>query len=457
MYRPNPPEKLKLLPRLAALRTNFITAWTAKYYEQPFVIDRAVSTTFIVVTRPEYVKHILVDNHQNYIKSPMQNNALVPLVGHGLLTSEGEFWRRQRRIMQPAFHYKLLQSFSDTMVGAAKEMLARWQLIAGTGEPMEMSVEMARVTLDIICRTMFGAGVGAAEVQAVREASAIIAEDLGTPSYLDLFGLPQWLPRRQSRRVKKAVQDLRHLIEDIIARRRAEGAGTHGDLLDMLLDARDEETGEGMSDEQLRDEVITVFLAGHDTTANGLNWTWYLLSQHPEAEARLHDELSSVLNGRAPTFEDLANLPYTKMVFEEALRLFPPAAAFMREAIGVDQIGELKIPAGAQITIAPWLSHRHRALWERPDEFDPERFTPENVQARHKFAYIPFGAGPRICMGKAFAMMEGPLILASVAQHYRLQLVEGHPVEPMAKITLWPRYGLQMTVAPQVPMVQAAD
>lgn len=457
MYQLDPPKKRNLLSIIKALRDNYITAWTARYYEQPFVIDPGISTTFIAVTKPEYVKHILVDNHQNYIKSPMQQNVMIPLVGHGLLTSEGEFWQRQRRIMQPAFHYKRLQSFSDTMVGAAQEMLARWEPFAGTSEPLEITVEMARTTLDIICRTMFGTGATAADVQAVRDASAVIAEDLGTPSYLDVLGMPQWLPRRQSRRVKRAIQDLRRLIEDIIARRRSEGAGTHGDLLDMLLDARDEETGEGMSDEQLRDEVITVFLAGHDTTANGLNWTWYLLSQHPEAEIRLQDELSSVLNGRAPTYEDLNNLPYTKMVFEEALRLFPPAAAFMREAIGADQIGELKIPAGAQITIAPWLSHHHRALWDRPDEFDPERFTPENIQSRHKFAYIPFGAGPRICMGKAFAMMEGPLILATVAQRYRLQLVEGHPVEPMAKITLWPRYGLQMTVAPQVSMVEAAD
>lgn len=387
----------------------------------------------------------------------MQNNALVPLVGHGLLTSEGEFWQRQRRIIQPAFHHKRLEEFAVTMVGAAEEMLARWRPNTDNAEPLEITVEMARVTLDIICRTMFGAGVDAADVQAVRDASAIIAEDLGTPSYLDLFGLPQWLPRRQSRRVRRAVRELRGVIGRIIARRRTGNSGSPDNLLGMLLDARDEETGERMSDEQLRDEVITIFLAGHDTTANGLSWSWYLLSQHPEAEARLNEEISSVLNGRPPTYQDLAQLPYARMVFEEALRLFPPAAAFMRQAIKDDQIGDLKIPAGAQITITPWLSHRHRSLWDRPDDFDPERFSPGNVKARHKFSYIPFGAGPRMCVGKAFAMMEGPLVLATVAQRYKLNLVPGHPVEPMAKITLWPRHGLQMTITPQVPMAEAAD
>jgi len=357
--------------------------------------------------------------------------------------------------MQPAFHHKRLQTFADTMVGAAEEMLKRWH--NRPGEPLEMTVEMARVTLDIICRTMFGAGIGEEEVKVVRDTSAVIADDLGTPAFLDLFGFPQWIPRRHGRRAKTAIEDLRRMIEEIITRRRADGIGRHGDLLDMLLEARDEETGEGMTDQQLRDEVITIFLAGHDTTANGLNWSWYLLSQHPEVEARLHEELAQVLGGRSPTYRDLASLPYTKQVFDEALRLFPPAAAFMREAINDDQVGDLKIPAGSQVSIAPWLSHRHRAIWERPDEFDPDRFTPENIKTRHKFAYLPFSAGPRVCVGRAFAEMEGPLVLATVAQRYRLQLVPGHPVEPMAKITLWPRYGLPMTAHARTPIAEAAD
>jgi cytochrome P450 len=456
-YRPNPPAHLNLLQRLAHLRTNFIYAWTANYYEQPYVVDRGMATTFIVVTKPEYVKHILVDNHENYIKSPMQQATLVPLVGKGLLTSDGSFWRRQRRIMQPAFHHKRLQTFAHIMADAASQMLDRWQPVIGSGTAVDISTEMAQVTMDIICRTMFGADIGWDQVQAVRDASAIIAQDLGTPPYADLFGLPRWFPRHLSRRARRAIRNVRAIIEKVIADRRAEGEGKHGDLLDMLLEARDEETGEGMTDAQVRDEVITIFLAGHDTTANGLGWSWYLLSQHTEVEARLHEEVASVLGGRVPTFEDLANLPYVKMVFEEALRLYPPAPAFMRQAIAADQVGDLKIPAGAQVTIAPWLSHRHRDLWDRPDDFEPERFAPENSKGRHRYAYIPFGGGPRICMGNSFAMMEGPLVLASVAQRCRPRLIEGHPVEPQSKITLWPKDGLKMTLEPLASLAEAAD
>jgi len=456
-YRPHPPAHMNLFERLKHLRTNFIYAWTANYYARPFVVDRGIATTFIVVTKPEYVKHILVDNHENYVKSSMQQGTLVPLVGHGLLTSDGEFWRRQRRIIQPAFHHKRLQTFAATMTDAGQEMLGRWQPAMKSGSSLDISAEMAQVTLDIICRTMFGASVDRDQVGTVRDAAAIIAQDLGTPPYADLLGMPRWFPRRLSRPAKRAIGNVRRLVENIISERRAAGAGEHGDLLDMLLDARDEETGEGMTDIQLRDEVITIFLAGHDTTANGLGWTWYLLSQHPEVEARLHRELAEVLGGRPPAYDDLANLPFVKMVFEEALRLYPPAPAFMREAVADDHIGELNIPAGAQVTIAPWLSHRHQALWDRPDNFEPDRFTAENSKTRHRYAYIPFGGGPRICIGKAFAMMEGPLILATVAQHFRLHLVEGHPVEPQSKITLWPKYGLRMTLEKRLPIAEAAD
>jgi cytochrome P450 len=336
-------------------------------------------------------------------------------------------------------------------------MLVRWQASKGNGEVLDVSTEMAQVTLDIICRTMFGSGIDRAQVDAVRDASAIIAQDLGTPPYADLLGLPRWFPRRLTRRVRRAIGNVQRLIEKIIVERRDNGEGGHDDLLEMLLSVRDEETGEGMTDEQLRDEVITVFLAGHDTTANSLGWAWYLLSQHPEVEARLGDEVENVLGGRLPVYEDLAKLPYTKMIFEEALRLYPPAPAFMREAIAEDQVGDLRIPAGAQVTIAPWLSHRHRELWDRPDDFVPERFAPENSKDRHRYAYIPFGGGPRICIGNAFAMMEGPLILATIAQRYRLRLVEGHIVEPQSKITLWPKNGLRMTLEPAQSLPEAAD
>jgi len=457
LFAPNPPEHMTLRQSFAVMRDNYMNAWTADAYREPYVVNKVLGTQFIVVTKPEYIKHILLDNADNYIKSPMQQTTLVPFVGNGLIASEGDFWRRQRRIAQPAFHHKRLVSFADTMVTATEEMLERWHNHAGTGEAIDAWEEMTHVTLDIISRTMFGTGMSESDAAFVREAFGIISDDLGTPPYQDLLGLPSWIPRFVSRRAKKVIRELRTFIENIITERRAEGPGVHGDLLDMLLEARDEETGEGMTDEQLRDEVITIFIAGHETTANGLAWAWYVLSERPDVERRLYEEVYGVLKDRAPTFEDLKSMPYNKMVFEETIRLFPPAPAFLRKAIEADKVGDLEIPAGAEITLTPWVTHRHHALWERPNEFIPERFRPENSKDRHKYAYFPFGGGSRICIGNSFAMMEAQLIMATVVRKYRLKLVPSHPVEPQSKITLRPRYGLKVTVEHQEKMVEAAD
>jgi cytochrome P450 len=457
LYAHNPPEHLTMFESFAVMRDNYMNAWTANAYREPYVVNKVLGTPFIIVTKPEYIKHILLDNADNYEKSPMQQTTLVPFVGNGLIASEGAFWRRQRRIAQPAFHHKSLITFGETMVAATEEMLGRWQYHVGTGEPLDVWEEMTHVTLDIISRTMFGTGMGEAEVKFVREAFGVISDDLGTPPYQDLMGMPSWIPRLVGRRAKKVIRELRALIEKIIADRRAQEDATHGDLLDMLLAARDEETGEGMTDEQLRDEVITIFIAGHETTANGLAWAWYVLSERPDIEQRLYEEVSGVLKGRAPTFEDLKAMPYNKMVFEETLRMFPPAPAFLRKAIGPDRIGDLDIPAGAEITLTPWVTHRHQALWDKPDEFIPERFSPENSKDRHKYAFFPFGGGTRICIGNSFAMMEAQLIMATVAQKYRLKMVPGHPVVPQSKITLRPRHGLKMTIENQSAMTEAAD
>ncbi len=457
LYAHEAPENLTLLESFALMRDNYMDAWTADAYREPYVVNKVMGTEFIIVTKPEYIKHILLDNADNYIKSPMQQTTLVPFVGNGLIASEGDFWRRQRRIAQPAFHHKRLMSFADTMVAATEEMLERWHNYAGTGEPLDVWEEMTHVTLDIISRTMFGTGMSETDAEFVRRAFGVISEDLGTPPYQDLLGLPSWIPRFVSRRAKKVIRELRTFIENIITERRAEEPGTHGDLLDMLLEARDEETGEGMTDEQLRDEVITIFIAGHETTANGLAWAWYVLSQLPDVERKLYEEVYGVLQGRTPTFEDLKAMPYNKMVFEETVRLYPPAPAFLRKAIGPDKIGDLEIPVGAEITFAPWITHRHQDLWDKPEEFIPERFSAENAKDRHKYAYFPFGGGARICIGNSFAMMEAQLIMATVAQKYRLKMVPGHPVEPLSKITLRPRHGLKVTVEPQIKMSEAAD
>ncbi|HIF11065.1 MAG TPA: cytochrome P450 [Sneathiellales bacterium] len=457
IYEPNPPEHLTMRESFAIMRENYMNAWTADAYREPYVVNKVLGTQFIIVAKPEYIKHILLDNADNYVKSPMQQTTLIPFAGNGLLTSDGSFWRRQRRIMQPAFHHKSLMSFADTMVSATDKMLERWHNYAGTDEPLDVWEEMTHVTLDIISRTMFGTGMNEVDAAFVRHAFGVISKDLGTPPYQDLLGLPSWIPRFVSRRAKKVIRELRTFIENIIAERRASGSEGQGDLLDMLLNMRDEETGEGMTDGQLRDEVITVFLAGHETTANGLAWAWYILSERPDVERRLFEEVHGVLKVRAPTFEDLKAMPYNKMVFEETIRLFPPAPAFLRKAIGPDRIGDLDIPAGAEMTIAPWITHHHHDLWEKPNEFIPERFSPENSKKRHKYAYFPFGGGTRICIGNSFAMMEAQLIMATIVRKYRLKLVPGHPVEPLSKITLRPRYGVKVRIEHQEALAEAAD
>jgi cytochrome P450 len=301
------------------------------------------------------------------------------------------------------------------------------------------------LTLDIISRTMFSADVSR-DVATVRRLMDV-AVGLRV-SMLDLFGLPQWLPRFQPRAFRRAIAEFDALMSRLIAERRADPVD-HGDLLAMLLAARDAETGERMSDKQLRDEAITIFAAGHETSANALSWVWYLLAQNPDAEARLHDEVDRVLGGRLPGFADLAELKWTRMVIDEAMRLYPPAHAITRTAIGEDRIGGVRIPPGASITISMYATHRNPNLWTEPERFDPERFAPAAVAQRHRFAYLPFGGGPRICIGNGFAITEAQVIVGAVAQRYRLRLAPDQVVEPIGLVTLRPKSGVWVTLEPR--------
>ena len=401
-------------------------------------------------SHPDDVQHILQDNNRNYTKIPAPGNVLLqPLVGSGLLTSDGDSWLRQRRLMQPAFHRRRIASFATTMTDAARETLARWQAPAASGEPMDVAEEMTRLTLEIAGKTLFSMDLTReAEVvgDAFTAASTEILAYMAIPFGAYLVNLPWW---PGARRLRRHVAILDEVVEGIIDERRQQrhaGRRTSDDLLDMLMDARDEETGEGMSDEQLRDEVMTLMLAGHETTSLALSWTLYLLSQHPDVRRRLEAEVDEVLGGRTPTMADIPDLTYTTMVLEESMRLYPPAYATSRWCVEADEVGGYDVPAGSVVTLSPYVTHRHLDFWEEAERFDPERFQPERKAERPRFAYMPFGGGPRQCIGNRFAMMEATLILALVAQRYRLQLVPGHPVEMEPLITLRPRYGLCMTV-----------
>jgi cytochrome P450 len=329
------------------------------------------------------------------------------------------------------------------MVNSTLEMLERWDAMARSGESFDVAAEMTRLTLQIVAKALFSADVSD-DAEAIGAALTEVNRQLGEFSLLDMFWM---IPTPRKRRFRAAVQTLDEVVGKIIdARRRA--TYRNEDLLSMLLEAVDEETSKGMTPRQVRDEVLTLLLAGHETTANALAWTWYLLARNLAAENKLHDEIASTLGERAPGAPDLPQLRYTRMVIEESMRLYPPAWAISRNAIGEDEIGGYPVRPRTNIIICSFVTHRHPSFWEEPERFDPERFSSERSQRRPDFAYLPFGGGPRICIGNVFATTEAQLVVATIAQRYRLRLVPGHPVELHPLITLRPRHGIRMTLYP---------
>ena len=388
------------------------------------------------VFHPDYVKHVLQDNNHNYRRSIFMDR-LKPVFGEGLFTSNGAHWRRQRRLAQPAFHRQRIAAFAALMTAATQAMLERWE--AARGQSINLLFELNHLTHDITGKALFGTDMsqGASEVE---QAITSLLEHFND-RYENAFSVPEILPTVRNYRFWQAIRTLEKVAYRVITERRRNGQDT-GDLLSMLLSARDEETGAGMSDKQLRDEVITFLGGGTETTAVSLAWTWYLLSGHPTIEHTLRTELSEVLDGRIPTIHDIPHLPYTRMVIEEALRLYPPAWLTSRNAVNSDEIDGYPIPARSLILVSPYVTHRHPAFWEEPDRFDPERFTPERVAQRRRYAYFPFGGGPRRCIGDEFALLEAQLILATVVQKYRLHREQ--PVQPRPMLSLLPNNGVPM-------------
>ena len=389
------------------------------------------------LNHPDYIKDVLVTHQQSFIKGRALQRSK-RLLGEGLLTSEGDFHRRQRRLAQPAFHRQRIHSYGTVMTDYAKRTRERWQ----DGETLDISQEMMRLTLAIVGKTLFDADVES-EAEEIGEAMSIIM-DLFTTLTMPFYDLLEKLPTPYKRRFQKAKDRLDATIYRLINERRQSGAD-HGDLLSMLLLAQDEEGDGGqMTDTQVRDEALTLFLAGHETTANALTWTWYLLSQNPEVEAKLHTEIDAVLAARLPTVNDVPQLRCAHMVLAEAMRLYPPAWALGRLAIKDHEVGGYRIPAGALVLMSQYVMHRDARYFPEPLRFDPERWTPEAQESRPSFSYFPFGGGPRRCIGEAFAWMEGVLLIATLAQQWRMQLVSDHRVEILPLITLRPKHGMRM-------------
>ncbi|MBI3543555.1 MAG: cytochrome P450 [Deltaproteobacteria bacterium] len=402
----------------------------------------------VLVNNPADIKHVLQDNQKNYVKG-FGYSALEPALGRGLLLSEHDFWRRQRRLAQPAFHRQRLMKFAETMVDSTRRMLDRWAELpsprGGQAPVVDVAQEMMRLTLGIVSRTLLSTDVSG-DADTVGAALARLFEETNR-RVLAAVRWDEALPLPRNLRFKKDLATLDNVVLRIIRERRKSGVDA-GDLLSMFMQTRDEDTGETMDDKQLRDEVMTMFLAGHETTANLLAWTWMLLSQHPSVARKVKAEVDEVLGSRAPTFEDTARLPYIMMVLEETLRLYPPAWVLAREAVALDQLGGYDIPPKTIVVLCPWVVHRLPRLWTNPEGFDPERFTEEACAGRHKYAYFPFSGGPRVCIGSGFALMEAQLILAMVVQRFRLDLLPSHPIVLDPLITLRPRHGIKMTLNP---------
>lgn len=388
------------------------------------------------VSHPDYIEEVLVTQNRKFIKGRILR-ANKRLFGNGLLTSEGDFWLRQRRLAQPAFHRARIASYADTMVGYADRLLAEWK----DGEERDVHAEMMRLTLQIVAKTLFDADVDREARQVGRALEAIM--ELNS-DFRKLILTPSWVPTPRNIRAAIATRRLDKIIFRFVAQRRASGKDT-GDLLSMLLAAQDED-GSRMTDRQLRDEAMTIFLAGHETTANALSWTWLLLAQNPAVEEKLHAELAAVLGGRAPSLEDVANLRYTGQVITESMRLYPPAWGMARLAIEDAEIGGYPIPKGCGVSLAQWVVHRDPRWFDAPEEFRPERWEGDLMKRLPRFAYFPFGGGPRQCIGNSFAVMEANLLLAAIAQRFRIRLVRDHPAVPMPSITLRPRYGIRATL-----------
>lgn len=389
------------------------------------------------LNHPNLIEQVLVSQSQNFAKDKVIQNSRW-FLGEGLLTSEGAGWRRQRRLSQPAFHRERMAAYGHTMSAYTEEMLATWQ----NGEVRDIHQEMMQLTMRIVAKVLFSVEVKGDTERVARALNILMRHTSG--GRMILPPVLRHVPVPAMMRVKRAVRELDEIVNRIIRQRRASGQDT-GDLLSMLMAARDED-GSGMTDRQLRDEILTFLLAGHETTAVSLSWTWYLLSQHPEVEQNLRQELRQVLGDRTPQLEDLPLLPYTDKVVKESMRLYPPAWSLARTVAKETEVGGYRLPVGANVVMSQWILHRDPRFFEQPEQFKPDRWTAEAAQRLPRFAYFPFGGGARLCIGASFAMMEANLLLAAIAQRFQLRLVPGHPVAALPSITLRPKHGMRMSI-----------
>ena len=397
---------------------------------------------FYLVNHPDLLRPILSQGYEHFSKRTIDYWALARVTGKGLVSNDGPHWAKQRKLMQPLFGNRIVGGFDETINALTASLMVRWDAVAAD-TVIRVDREMGRLTFQVVGATLFGTDI---ERHADEVAEILDVINLFYQEPRAIMTLLPWIPTPYNRKWNRATRRLDRIVHGMIETRRSAGGGA-GDILDRLFDARDEETGEGIDEGQIRDEVVTLMLAGHETTANALTWTLYLLATHPEVEARLTEELTAHLNGAPARSADLAKTPYLKQVVQESMRIYPPAWAYTRRAEREAKLGEYVLPANAWVLVAPYALHRHPEFWPDAERFDPDRFRPDRGQARRSYCYLPFGAGPRTCIGAGMAMLEIQLVLAQIMQRFKVRVVPGHPVEVVARASLKPRYGLSVTLS----------
>lgn len=428
------------LPALIRQQIDFLPAAQQRYGDI-YTLNLGMVKA-IVLNHPEHAQHVFRDNARNYSKGGKFWEIVRETLGNGLVVSEGEFWLRQRRMLQPQFHRQRLAALTTLMSEAIAEALTSWP--TDGAQPFDLGKALADMTMRIITRTMFGGSLERSEVAQVSDALSY-AINYTMPAMITR-NLPRWLFADRERRFQEAVAQINAVVYKVIERsRQAIQQGSYADnLISMMLTLVDEETGEGMTDQQLRDEAVTIFLAGYETTSVALTWALPLILHHPACFQKLQQEIDEVLGGQPVTFAKVGQLSYTRMVLQEVMRLRPPASWLPRTAVADDEIAGYKIPAGTMVVLPIYMYHHHPAFWEAPTKFDPERFSPERSAGRHPFAWIPFGAGQRLCIGRDFAMLEGQMILATILQQFTLTPLAKELPQPQLAATLKPRGAVLM-------------
>jgi cytochrome P450 len=437
-------EAMRRQSRRSRRQEGFFGVIPDRAYHEPVFVGRSIFGRWAVVSDPAAVRRVLVEQSANYPKAKMDIEFFAAIFGGGLLGLDGEDWRRHRRIMAPAFDPRSVASYGPAMAATIQTFLIRWDALPDEA-PIDMSQEMTTLTLEVISRTVFSADSG--EMGAlVRDVLTRGAAASAAANILDILPvISAWRMKRRTKELAEGSRPLDAAIEALLTQREGRAHGGPADLIDRLMAARDAETGGRLCAKEIRDEIVTIYIAGHETTASTLSWTWYLLSQRPEHLARLQAELDTQLGGRAPEPGDLTRLPYTRCVVEEAMRLYPAAPGLStRRAAADDELCGVKIRKGTSVNVLPWVVHRHEQLWPDPEIFDPDRFSPERSADRPRFAYLPFGGGPRVCIGQVLAINESILALAALAQRYSARLAPDADVAPKANITLQFQHGLPM-------------